>query len=105
MIGSNETSKTQDTPVPPDRATWTRDGHRSATSYVAYWSEGKLLILCGHQHKTVAEAVACIQGADGSVKAFTDSKERPLTDEERLDIRSWFQKLVDRGLGKGRESS
>ena len=28
-----------------------------------------------------------------------------LTDEERLDIRSWFQKLVDRGLGKGREPS
>jgi hypothetical protein len=26
-----------------------------------------------------------------------------LTDEERQDIRSWFQKLVDRGLGKGRE--
>jgi hypothetical protein len=28
-----------------------------------------------------------------------------LTDEERQDIRSWFQKLVDRGLGRGREPS
>ena len=103
MIGSNETSKTQDTPVPPDRATWTRDGHRSATSYVAYWSEGKLLILCGHQHKTVAEAVACIQGADGSVKAFTDSKERPLTDEERDGLVKALLELYSRAKKFSRE--
>ena len=58
----------------------------STTHYVAFWSEGNVLILCGHQHKTLPEAVACIQSADGFVKAFTDGRERSLTDEEHQQL-------------------
>lgn len=61
----------------------TKVGHRSKTHYVACWSEEKLTILCGHQHETVAQAVACIQSADGSVKAFTDGHERSMTNTEK----------------------
>jgi len=57
-------------------------GDVSTTRYVACWSEGNLLLLCGHQHKTLSEAAACIQGADGSIKAFTDGRERSLTTRE-----------------------
>lgn len=67
---------------PPYRATWKLGGDVSTTRYVACWSEGNLLLLCGHQHKTLSAAAACIQGADGSIKAFTDGRERPLTTRE-----------------------
>jgi diguanylate cyclase (GGDEF)-like protein len=75
-----------DPPVPLPQAGWKPGGDESSTRYVAYWSEGNLVILCGHQHTTLSEAVACIQGADGSVKAVTDSQERPLTAEEREEL-------------------
>jgi diguanylate cyclase (GGDEF)-like protein len=68
---------------------WTKDGHRSRTHYVAYWSEGKeekLVILCGHQHDSVSDAVACIKSGDGSVMAFTDGQERPLANKEKDEM-------------------
>jgi diguanylate cyclase (GGDEF)-like protein len=63
--------------------TRTRDSQRPRTYYVACWSEEKLMNFCEHKHDSVAKAVACIQNADGSVKAFTDNQERPLTNEEK----------------------
>jgi diguanylate cyclase (GGDEF)-like protein len=59
----------------------------SASYYVAYWSEGKLVILCGHQHETLSEAAACIQSVNGSVKAVTGGQERPLSSEEGEELR------------------
>ena len=79
---ANEVSETQ-AAVTAERADRTKDGYKSWTYYVAYWSEDKVAILCRHQHNTIAEAVACIQSADGSVKAFSDGQERPLTNEEK----------------------
>ncbi len=73
-------------PTPPPQTGWKSDGDESSTHYVAYWSEANLVILCGHQHQALSEAVACIQGADGSVKAVTDSQERALTAEEKDDL-------------------
>lgn len=64
----------------------TAAGERSATYYVAFWSEDNLLVLCGHQHKTLADAAACIQGTDGFVRAFTDGHERPLTNVEQDEL-------------------
>jgi len=63
-----------------DGTIW-RSGDGS-TRYVACWSEGNVPIFCGHQHKTLPEAAACIQVADGYVKAFTEGRERPLTTQE-----------------------
>jgi diguanylate cyclase (GGDEF)-like protein len=76
----------QGQPTPPPQTDWKSDGGESSTHYVAYWSEENLVILCGHQHTALSEAVACIQGADGSVKAVTDSQERALTAEEKDDL-------------------
>ena len=86
MIRERHEAETQGTTVSSARADWTKDGHRSRIHYVAYWSDDKVAILCGHQHNTVAEAVACIQSADGSVKAFSDGQERPLTNEEKDEM-------------------
>ena len=72
----------QNSTDPPYRAPWKLGGDISTTRYVACWSEGNLLLLCGHQHKTLSEAAACIHGVDGSIKAFTDGRERPLTTQE-----------------------
>jgi diguanylate cyclase (GGDEF)-like protein len=99
----NEASETQGAAVPPDRANWTRDGHRARTHYVAYWSEAELTILCGHQHNNVAEAVACIQSADGSVKAFSDGQERPLTNEEKEGMVRALLQLYGRAKRFSRE--
>jgi diguanylate cyclase (GGDEF)-like protein len=76
----------QGEPTPPPQTGWKSDGGECGTHYVAYWSEENLVILCGHQHTALSEAVACIQGADGSVKAVTDSQERTLTAEEKDDL-------------------
>ena len=98
-----EASEAQGTAVPSARADWTKNGHRSKTHYVAYWSEEKLAILCGHQHSTIAEAVACIQSADGSVKAFSDGQERPLTNEEKDGMISALLHLYGRAKKFSRE--
>jgi len=63
------------------RVTW-RLGGDGSTRYVACWSEDNAPVFCGHQHKTLPEAAACIQGVDGSLKAFTEGRERPLTTKE-----------------------
>lgn len=61
----------------------TAEGERFATYYVAFWSEGNVHVLCGHQHKALPDALACIQCEDGFVRAFTDGHERPLTHAEK----------------------
>jgi len=94
LVRANDAEETS--PPVPDRLRTAQNSQQSslivsregasATHYVAFWSEGNVLILCGHQHKTLPEAVACIQSADGFVKAFTDGRERPLTEEERQQL-------------------
>jgi len=69
---------------------------QSTTHYVACWFQDNCQIPCWHQHKTIPEAVACIQGIDSSVKAITDGRERPLTDEERDGLfRALLEALSD----------
>ena len=98
-----EASEAQGTGVPSARADWTRDRPSLRTTYVAHWSEEKLAILCGHQHNTVAEAVACIQRADGSVKVFTDGQERPLTNEEKDGMLNALLHLYEHAKKSSRE--
>jgi diguanylate cyclase (GGDEF)-like protein len=84
MIGEgNEASQIQDRCASHVRPDWMKNRHTSRTHYVAYSSDGNLVTLCGHQHDSVTEAVKCIHSADGSVKAFTDGQERPLTNKEK----------------------
>jgi diguanylate cyclase (GGDEF)-like protein len=80
MILKQDAVSEKDTIVSHVAENWTRNG--TTTHYVAYWSEEKLTILCGHQHSSLRDAAACIKSADGSVKAFTDGQERPLTNKE-----------------------
>ena len=56
---------------------------QSTTHYVAFSSQDNCLIPCWHHHKTIRDAVAsCIRSIEDTVRAFTDGRERPLTDEE-----------------------
>jgi diguanylate cyclase (GGDEF)-like protein len=56
---------------------------QSNTHYVVFSSQDNCLLPCWHQHPTIRHAVAsCVQNIDDTVKAFTDGRERPLTDEE-----------------------
>jgi diguanylate cyclase (GGDEF)-like protein len=84
------------------RTDWTRNG-QMRTHYVAYWSEDKVTMLCGHQHDSVAKAVECIQSADGSVKAFTDGQERPLTSSEMQGMVGALLELYGRAKKFARE--
>lgn len=87
MIGKgNEASEIQRLSASRVRPDWTNNRHTSITHYVAYSSQGNLLVLCGHQHESIAKAVECIQTANGSVKAFTDGQERPLTSKEMQEM-------------------
>jgi diguanylate cyclase (GGDEF)-like protein len=61
----------------------TQEGrYLSTTHYVACSAQDGRLVPCYHLHETIAKAAACVEGADGSVKAFTDGQERPLTCDE-----------------------
>jgi diguanylate cyclase (GGDEF)-like protein len=56
---------------------------QSNTHYVVFSSQDNCLIPCWHQHETIRHAVAsCVRNIDDTVKAFTDGRERPLTDDE-----------------------
>jgi len=93
----------QNSTDPPHRATWKLGQDISTTRYVACWSEGNLLHPCGHQHKTLPESAACIHGADGSVKAFTDGRERPLTTWENEALIRALLELYGRAKKFSRE--
>src|SRR5438128_11157277 len=54
-----------------------------ATHYVAGWVQDNCQIRCWHQHKTVSEAVACVDSVTGFVMAVTDGRERHLNYEEQ----------------------
>ena len=54
----------------------------SNTHYVACSAQDNRLVPCSHLHRTIAEAAACIESVDGSIRAFTDGQERALTREE-----------------------
>lgn len=66
------------------RATLTLDKKDdSATHYVACSIQDNCQIPCWHQHKTVADAAACIQSPGGFVRAVTNGQMRFLTYEEQ----------------------
>jgi len=66
------------------RANITLDRDDEVTShYVAFCLQDNQPVSCFHQHKTVSEAAACIQGPGGGVRAITDGRIRPLTYEEQ----------------------
>ena len=69
------------------------EGHfQSNTHYVAFSLQDDCLVACCHLHRTIADAAACIEGADGCVKAYTDGQERQLSIAE-------LNKLVTELLG------
>jgi len=54
--------------------------------YVACSMQDNREIRCIHFHETIPQAVACIQTSDGSVTAFTNGRERPLTVREHQAV-------------------
>jgi len=54
-----------------------------STHYVVCWVQDNCQIRCWHQHRTVAEAAACVQNAGGFIRAVTNGRERSLTYEEQ----------------------
>ena len=57
-----------------------------AVYYSAAWTECDCLITCGHQHRNIAEAVACIQCAASYVVAVEAEVMRCLTAAEEVEF-------------------
>jgi len=102
VIPTNRTSGATGLPVTFPRSKWAGQAG-SNTHYVACWSEGSLLLLCGHQHEALSDAVGCVQGVDGCIKAFTDGQERCLTNEERKEVITELVALYSRAKEISRE--
>jgi two-component system, cell cycle response regulator len=66
------------------------------THYIAGWLQGNCSMRCFHQHKTVAEAAACMESPTGFVKAVTNNCERPLNPRENeVLISSLLRRALD----------
>jgi hypothetical protein len=59
--------------------------------YYAAWTDSHCLIGCWHEHKSVAEAVPCIENAGGYVVAVENGLDRCLTPQEEAE----FQLALD----------
>jgi hypothetical protein len=59
---------------------------KNSIYYSAAWTECGCLIGCRHPHRTVGEAVACIQTAGGYVVAVEAGVMRSLTAKEEADF-------------------
>jgi hypothetical protein len=54
----------------------------SSMCYSAAWTDSGFLLVCSHEHETIAKADACIPCAGGYVVAVENGVMRPLTSEE-----------------------
>ena len=59
----------------------------SAPRYLACWTEDDGIYSCGHQHKTIVEAMKCLVPNGGNfIRAYEAGASRPLDDQEFLEF-------------------
>ena len=54
--------------------------------YFAAWTDSDCLLGCGHEHRTVVDADACIACAGGYVVAVENGVKRALTADEEAEV-------------------